>query len=372
MFQRCAVGVQLALDLVALHVGQHIVHAVQLVDGVGLERVDAAGHQHGGAKVDGRPAAQGHFVQRVGQVIVAVAAKAGQVGRRVQLGTGVVDSLSGFHRTAQDAHRLGHVGHGGGVQGAVAGGLGGSLLVQLRLALRGDGPDLGLLVVGRQRIAGVVHQRELHGLDVVALVVDVVGVLSLGHGGGAVRAVGQVQDGLGLLGVQQIRLHRGLGDTVGGVQVAVGTPQAVGRVGSLGGGSVIQRAAQLVELLLDGGVILDGAGGQLADIVSAVGGDLLTVDGAGALSLQHRFDVAGGLAGRQFGQAGSRVVGVVLGQQVDTGRDLDPADGADIGGRGHGAAAQSQQHGSSHAQAEQFGFDRTHGGSPLILILGRA
>ena len=106
--------------------------------------------------------------------------------------------------------------------------------------------NLGLLVIGRQRVAGVVHQRELHGLDVVAIVVDVVGVLGLGHGAGAVGAVGQVQDGLGLLGVQQVGLHRGLGNAVGGVQVAVGIPKAVGRVGSLGGGSISQHTAQLV------------------------------------------------------------------------------------------------------------------------------
>jgi len=100
--------------------------------------------------------------------------------------------------------------------------------------------------------------------------------------------------------------------------------------------------------------------GQLADVVGTVGGDFLAVDGAGALSLQHGLDIVGGFAGRQVGQAGGGVVRVVLGQQVDTGRDLDPADGAHIGRRRHSTAAQSQQHGSSHAQAEQFGFDGTH------------
>ena len=64
MFQCSAVGVELILDLVALHAGQHIIHAVQLVNGIGLERVDAAGHQQGSAQVDGRPGAQGDVYKR--------------------------------------------------------------------------------------------------------------------------------------------------------------------------------------------------------------------------------------------------------------------------------------------------------------------
>ena len=107
MFQCGAIGVELILDLVALHAGQHIIHAVQLVNGIGLERVDAAGHQQGGAQVDGRPGAQGDLIQRVGQVVVAVAAKAGEIVRGVQLGTGVVDRLGRLDRAAHGAHGLG-------------------------------------------------------------------------------------------------------------------------------------------------------------------------------------------------------------------------------------------------------------------------
>ena len=149
-------------------------------------------------------------------------------------------------------------------------------------------------------------------------------------------------------------------NTIGGVQVTVGAPQAVRSLGGLGGGSVVQHAVLLGKLLFHGSIVLNGAGRQLGNVVTADGGDILAVDRAGAGGLQHGLDVGRGLAGGQLRNTGGGVVGVVLGQQIDACRDLDPADGADGGRRGHGTASQRQHHGNSHSKAEQFGFNGTH------------
>lgn len=358
--QRGTGGVELILDGVRFHAGQQVVHAVQILDGVGLERVDLAGDENRRAQVDGRPVVHTGGIQRVGQVVVLVAAVAAQIAGRVQLGCGVVDGLAGVHRAAHGGHCLGHVGHGGGVQGAAGRSLGSGSLVQLGHAALCCGHDGGLLVVIRHRVGGVVDQRELDGLDVVAVVVDVVGVLGVSHGACAVGTVSHLQQDFGLLGVEQVGLHAGLADTVGGVQVTVGAPQAVRSLGGLGGGSVVQHAVLLGKLLFHGSIVLNGAGRQLGNVVTADGGDILTVDRAGAGGLQHGLDVGRGLAGGQLRNTGGGVVGVVLGQQIDACRDLDPADGADGGRRGHGTASQRQHHGNSHSKAEQFGFNGTH------------
>lgn len=178
------------------------------------------------------------------------------------------------------AHCLGHVGHGGGVQGAAGRSLGSGSLVQLGHAALCRGHDGGLLVVICHRVGGVVDQRELDGLDVVAVVVDVVGVLGVSHGACAVGTVSHLQQDFGLLGVEQVGLHAGLADTVGGVQVTVGAPQAVRSLGGLGGGSVVQHAVLLGKLLFHGSIVLNGAGRQLGNVVTADGGDILAVDRA--------------------------------------------------------------------------------------------
>ena len=306
-------------------------------------------------------------VQRVGQVVVFIAAVAAQVIGGVKLACSVVDGLRGVHLTAHGSHRLRHIGHGRSVQGAAGGRLCGSSPAQLLHAAFGGSHDGGLLGVISHRVAAVVDERELHGLNIVAVVVHIIGVLGFGDGGRALGAVSHLQQGLGLLSVEQVGLHSSLGDAVGCVQIAVGAPQAVGGFGGLGGGGVIQNTVLRGKLLFHGGVVLDGAGGQLGHILAARGGDLLAVDGTGAGGLQHGFDIGGCLAGRKLGQTGRGVVGVILGQQVDAGRDVDPADGANGGRRGHGAARQRQHHGNSHGKAEQFGFDGTHKWfSPLI------
>ncbi len=76
-------------------------------------------------------------------------------------------------------------------------------------------------------------------------------------------------------------------------------------------------------------------GRQLGNVVTADGGDILAVDRTGAGGLQHGLDVGGSLAGGKLCRVGGGVVGVVLSQQVDTGRDLDPpmeptVDGVDM------------------------------------------
>lgn len=109
----------------------------------------------------------------------------------------------------------------------------------------------------------------------------------------------------------------------------MGAPQAVRSLGGLGGGSVVQHAVLLGKLLFHGSIVLNGVGRQLGNVVTADGGDILAVDRTGAGGLQHGLDVGRGLAGGQLRNTGGGVVGVVLGQQIDACRDLDPADGAD-------------------------------------------
>ena len=104
--QRSTGSVELILDGVRFHAGQQVVHAVQILDGVGLERVDLAGDENRRAQVDGRPVVHTGGIQRVGQVVVLVAAVAAQIAGRVQLGCGVVDGLAGVHRAAHGGHCL--------------------------------------------------------------------------------------------------------------------------------------------------------------------------------------------------------------------------------------------------------------------------
>ena len=242
------------------------------------------------------------------------------------------------------------------------------LFAQVLAAGFGNFLNGGLLLLGGGGVACVVDQRQLHALDIIAVVGDVTLVLALGDGGGAVFAVGQLQNFLGFLGVEQVIFNGGTADTVCLVQLAVGLPQAVG----IGGDAIqrvgIQLAAKLGKGFFYGGVIFHRAVGQLLDVLGTGGGDFLIPDGAGAFGFQHGADIAGFFALRQGCLGGGGVVGVVLHQQVQTGRDLDPAYIAH-GGRGaHIAARQGKQHTARQNQAEAFGFDRTHKiGSPFTV-----
>ena len=262
--------------------------------------------------------------------------------------------MAGIHGAAQNAERLGHIVHGGQIGGALGGGG-----VQLVAALLGQGGDLVLLVLGGEGVGGLVKQRQLHRFQIGAVVGDVVQILLLRDGVGAVLAVDQLQADLGLLGIEQIGFQASLADAVGGVKIAVGLPQGIGALGGLGGGGVIQNTAQFLELFLHRSVILQAAQRQAGHIVSAVGGHFLVADGAGALGLEHRLDIAGGLAGGKLSRTGGGVVGIILGQQVNAGGNVHAADGAHAGRGGHSTARNAQQHHDRQGQADELFL---HGG----------
>ena len=92
---------------------------------------------------------------------------------------------------------------------------------------------------------------------------------ALGHGAGAVGAVGQVQDGLGL-GVQQVGLHRGLE-----MPLAVyRSPLEFHKLSAELAASAVAASSSTPpsrRTLFDSSEVLDGVGGQLADVVGAVG-----------------------------------------------------------------------------------------------------
>lgn len=140
------------------------------------------------------------------------------------------------------------------------------------------------------------------------------------------------------------------------VQIAVILPLGIGGLGGFGGSGFVQCAAQFVKLLFHSCVILQAAQGQAGNVICAVGGNFLAVNGAGALSFQHGFHVAGGFAGGKLCCAGSGVVGVILGQQVDAGRDINAANAAHAGRGGHGTARYAQQQHDCQSQTDEFLF----------------
>ena len=113
--------------------------------------------------------------------------------------------------------------------------------------LRQSGDLLALVLIGKG-VGGGVEQRQLHGIQEEAVVLQVGGVILVGQRGLAVLAVDQAGDGLGLGGVELVGFQRVLADAVGAVKVAVALIEFRGLLGGFGGGIARKRAAEFVDL----------------------------------------------------------------------------------------------------------------------------